>query len=103
VCFVEAVVGAAPSARQRRWRPPCPPRGGGGGGGRPWILAPTEIRRYCGFWSYGYAVGGLCRADLRNLVELHPATSRGGAVAGENRAPTPVMADDGGVYAPSPC
>jgi hypothetical protein len=66
-------------------------------------LAPAEIRRRSGFWPYGDAVGGLCGANLHNLVELHPTTSRGGAAAGENRAPTPIMADDGGVYAPSPC
>jgi hypothetical protein len=103
VYLMAVVVGAAPSARRQRWRPPGLSRGGDGSGGRPWILAPAEIRRCVGFWPYGDAVGGLCGADLRNSVELHPATSWEGAVAGENRAPTPIMADDGSVYAPSPC
>jgi hypothetical protein len=71
--------------------------GAGSGGGAPLVLAqaaavaagrgslaPTEICRCCGFWPYGDAVGGLCGADLRNSVELHTTTSRGGAAAGEN-------------------
>jgi hypothetical protein len=53
--------------------PPCPSRGGGGG--RPWILATAEICRCCGFWPYGSAVGDLRGTDMRNSVELHPATS----------------------------
>jgi hypothetical protein len=75
---------------------PCPPRGDDGGGDRPWILALAEVRRCYGFWPYGGSVGGLCGADLYNSLELHPAMSWGGAATGENKAPTTVMADDGG-------
>jgi hypothetical protein len=56
-----------------------------------WLLA---------IWRRGW---GLCGADLHNSVELHPATSRRGAAVGENRALTPVRADDGSVFTPSPC
>jgi hypothetical protein len=67
------------------WRRPW----AGDGGGDPLVLAeaaamtagrgslaPTEIRRRCGFWPYGDAVGDLCEADLRNSAELHTTTSR---------------------------
>jgi hypothetical protein len=42
-------------------------------------LGSTEIRRCCGLWAYGDAVGG--GADLRNSVKLHLTTSRGGALS----------------------
>jgi hypothetical protein len=36
-------------------------------------------------------VGGQRRADLRDSMEIHPASSWGGTAFGENRAPTPVI------------
>jgi hypothetical protein len=41
-------------------------------------------------------------ADLM-IPHLVMSTSWGGAAAGENRAPTPVMTDNGGVYTLLPC
>jgi hypothetical protein len=71
-----AAAGALGRCRYGSWRRWSGRRPRPGGGGRPWILVPAEIHRCCGFWPYGDAVGGLCGADLRNSVELHPATSR---------------------------
>jgi hypothetical protein len=75
---------------QLRWRPTAD-------------LGSRRDPSRCGLWPYGGAVGGSRGADLRNSVKIHPATGRGGTATGENRALTPVMADDGGVFTLLPC
>jgi hypothetical protein len=85
-----AVVADAMSSLGMQWRPTAD-------------LGSRRDPSRCDLWPYGGAVGGSPGADLRNSVEIHPATGREGTATGENRALTLAMADDGGVFTLLPC